>query len=114
MKITPEKVKAVYRMLLLFEPFSRWSLPPAERLVFVVVPYKSEWGEYNPEKKTLRISSAKVSTFLSLVCAVAHEMVHVRQDVAGRWPVGEAHNSDFKRMTRQICKEFEFLDPHNF
>lgn len=111
--VTADSIRSVYVLLLRFPPFCRWNLPPPEKLTFYVVPYKSEWGEYNPEKKTVRVSTVKVSTFLSLVEAVAHEMCHVRQDVSGRYPVKDVHNADFKRYAKQVCKHFPFFDPLN-
>lgn len=108
--VTADTVKAVYTCLLSFPPFCRWNLPTD--LTFEVVPYTSEWGSYHPEKKLLRISTAKVSTFQSLVIAVGHEMVHVREDVAGRW-AKKHDNAYFKKLADQVCKAFE-LDRANF
>ena len=111
--VTADTIKSVYVMLLSFPPFCRWNLPPAENLTFYVVPFTSEHAEYDPNKKTLRVSVVRVSTFLSLIAAVAHEMAHVRQDYAGRWPVKNVHNAEFHKLTQQICKHFPFLDPLN-
>lgn len=110
--VTADTVKAVYTCLLAFPPFNRWRLPLPDSLTFYAVPYTSEWGEYNAERKTLRISMAKVSTFQSLVLAVAHEMVHVREDVAGRW-AKKHDNAYFKKLADQVCRTFEF-DRANF
>lgn len=112
--VTAETVRAVYVMLLCFPPFSRWSLPPPEKVNFCVAPLKSMWGDFDPNNHTIRISTVNVTTFLSLVTAVAHEMVHLKQDVSGRWPAKDAHNADFKRMAKQVCKHFPFFDPGNF
>ena len=111
--VTAETIKSVYVLLLQFPPFSRWNLPPPEKLTFYVVDYKTEWGEYHPVKMTVRVSTENVSTFLSLLQAVAHECIHIRQDVSGRYPVKKMHNADFKRYVKQVCKHFPFLDPMN-
>lgn len=112
--VTAETVRAVYVMLLSFPPFSRWNLPPPEKVNFCVAPLKSRWGDFDPNNHTIRISTVNVTTFLSLVTAVAHETVHLKQDINGRWPAKDAHNSDFKRMAKQVCKHFPFADIGNF
>ena len=111
--VTAETIKSVYVLLQSFPPFSRWNLPQAEKLTFYVVDFKGEWAQYHPEKQTIRVSTARVSTFLSLLAAVSHEMCHLRQDISGRWPAKDAHNADFKRYVKQVCKHFPFLDPLN-
>jgi hypothetical protein len=111
--VTADSIRSVYVLLQAFPPFCRWSLPPPEDLTFYVVDFKSEHAEYDPNKKTIRVSTENVSTFLSLLQAVGHEMIHVRQDVSGRYPVKNVHNADFKRYARQVCKHFPFLDPLN-
>lgn len=110
--ITPETVKAVYQCLLAFPPFSRWNLP--SKVVFVVEPLKSMWGDFDPNTHTIRVSTLKVTTFLSLVIVVAHEMAHLKQDIDGRWPAKDAHNAHFNRLAGKICKHFPFFDPGNF
>jgi len=109
--VTADSIRSVYVLLQSLPPFNRWDLPPSGKLTFYVVPFTSEHAEYDPNKKTIRVSTARVSTFLSLVAAVAHEMCHVRQDVSGRYPVKNAHNADFRKYVKQVCKHFPFLDP---
>lgn len=111
--VTADSIRSVYVLLQSLPPFNRWGLPPSTKLTFYVVPFKSEHAEYDPNKKTIRVSTARVSTFLSLLQAVAHEMCHVRQDVSNRYPVKNVHNEEFKRYARQVCKHFPFLDPLN-
>ena len=114
MKITPEKVKAVYTMLLTMEPFLNWTMPAAKSITFAVAPLKSRRGDWDSNTKTLRVSTECITTFLGLVGVVAHEMIHVRQQQMCRLPdSAEGHNGDFRRMTSQICKEFPF-DPGHF
>lgn len=110
--VTAETVRAVYVMLTAFPPFSRWSMPAADKLNFAVEPLVSRWGDFDPRSMTLRISSARVSTYQSLLLAVCHEAVHVRQDMI-HWPAKDPHNALFKKLASQVCKAFE-LDPANF
>src|SRR6185295_14083410 len=106
--VTAETIRSVYVLLQSFPPFSRWNLPTVEKLNFTTAPLKSMWGDYDPRSRTIRISSAKVSTFQNLVLAVSHEIIHLKQDELGRYPVKESHNADFKRMAQQVCKAFDF------
>ena len=109
--VNAETVLAVYQMLRHFPPFNRWHLPATVNAD--VVPFKSFRADYDPKTRTIRVSFRKVTTFHCLVEAVAHEMCHVRQDMMDRWPAGDAHNADFRRMAKQVCKHFPF-DPANF
>lgn len=111
--VNAETVRAVYTMFQAFPPFSRWGLPAADRLNFVVEPLKSRWADFSPETMTLRVSSERVSTIQSLMIAVGHEMCHVKQLVSGRWPAKDAHNAHFHQLAKQVCKAFDF-DEKNF
>lgn len=109
--ITPTTVKATYTWLKTFPPFNKWRLPNPEKLNFSVESLKSRWADYDPETKTLRVSSARVSTYHSLIQAVAHEMIHVKEDLAGRW--SDKHDTVyFKSRCKTICKHWGF-DPNN-
>lgn len=111
--VNADTARAVYTMLREFPPFCRWSLPEADKLNFACEALTSRWADYDPNTKTLRVSTAKLSKFQSLLVAVAHEMCHVRQDFSGRWPAKNHHDAFFKEMTQQVCKSFDF-DPANF
>lgn len=111
--VTPESVSAVYEMLIQLPPFVKWGMPPVTKVNFAVEPLVSMWGDYDPRSKTIRISSAKVSTFTNLVLAVAHESCHVKQDFSNRWPVKDPHNAYFKKLASQVCRTYDF-DERNF
>lgn len=109
MKVTPEKVQAVYVMLCQMEPFCNWSLPAAKSITFAVAPLTGRRGDWCPNSKTLRVSTSCITTFLGLVGVVAHEMLHVRQQKLCRLPDSNGgHNAEFFRMAAQVCKEFPF------
>ncbi len=109
--VTDATVEAVYKCLLKFPPFDKWKLPA--RMNFAVDHLVSKWADYDPNTKTIRVSSAKVSTFQSLVLAVAHEIVHAHQDALGRLPDKNPHNNQFGKLARQVCKHLGY-DPANF
>ena len=112
--VTAEGIRSVYVMLQSFPPFSRWNLPKAEKITFSVVPFVGMWSDFDPKTNHMRVSEKKITTFLCLVEAVAHEMCHMRQEKINRWSSKNPHNEDFKKMTSQVCKHFPFMDPGNF
>lgn len=109
--VTPDTVKAVYECLIQFPPFDKWKLPA--KVNFAVDHLVSKWADYDPETKTIRVSTAKVSTFQSLVLAVAHEIVHAHQDAIGKLPDKNPHNKQFGKHAQQVCRRLGY-DPANF
>jgi hypothetical protein len=110
--VTAETIRATYEWLSHFPPFCRWHLPPAKKITFYVTDFVSEVAEYDHIKKTLRVSTANVGTYDMLIRVMAHELIHVREHVSGKWTV--KHDSAFFRQSRaMICKHFAF-DPLTF
>ena len=110
--VTPNTVKAAYEFLRHFPPFNRWSLPPSNKITFYVTDFIWEDPEYDAGKHTLRVSAVKLSKYHKLIEVMAHEMIHVREHVCGKWT--KKHNSAFfLKCRRQICKHFDF-DPLTF
>ena len=54
-------------------------------------------------------------SLLLLIENVAHEMVHLKQDMKGRRPykATKQHNKEFFRMVRLVCRDLG-LDPQRF
>jgi len=105
--VTPATLKATYEWLLAFPPFSRWKLPPARKITFYVTDFVSEWAQFDCDKMTLRVSTAGVGSYDMLIKVMAHEMIHVREHVSGKW----AHKHDsafFKQARAMVCKHFGF------
>jgi hypothetical protein len=107
----PSHLEAVYDCLRRFPPFRRWKLPPAEEVHFAVTRAKDTMGSYRLRRNGHHItaSSSKVGHFDTLVRLVAHEMIHLAQEVAGVSSPYQ-HNSDFKRRAALVAKYHGF-DP---
>jgi hypothetical protein len=103
-QITPERLAAVYTMLRTWPPFHRWNLPPAE-LVRFKVSRTSAWQALwwiDGDTHNIAISERKHSTLQSLIASMAHEIIHVRQRVAGTETRSE-HNAEFRRLAKRVC-----------
>lgn len=108
--ITPERLRAIYDCLRHFPPFARWNLPPGELVRFRVTRHTDREGHYT---RTIRgddykiaVSELKVGHFSSVVEVVAHEMIHLYQDITKTETPNTVHNSEFKRHSRNICRMF--------
>lgn len=114
--LTAERLAAVYSMLRAYPPFSRWSLPPAESVKFRVMKtdkWHADWDIDKRERHHIRVSGKTHGHISSLIASMAHEMIHVRQRVAGTETHGVEHNREFKRLGLQVCRAFGF-DPGQF
>lgn len=118
--VTPGRIRAVYRMLQTFPPFSRWALPHPEVVACRLVDDLNTLGGYNRTPggtHVLEINPHTILTLGQLVETVAHEMAHMRQEIVGRRPAikspNDQHNREFYRLARLICRDLGF-DPARF
>jgi SprT-like family protein len=107
----PKHLEALYDCLREFPPFKRWKLPPAEEVHFSVTRAKDRFGSYCKKENGHHItaSSESVGHFYTLSRLVAHEMIHLAQEVAGVSSSSQ-HNADFKRRAALVAKVHGF-DP---
>lgn len=108
--VTPRRIAAAYAFLRECHPFCRWSLPPADALRFEILRTRDH-AEYVPGERrdVIRVNAQTHITLEQLFETVAHEMVHLRQEMVGRLPVAvDAHNADFRRMAKQVCSHLGF------
>ena len=113
--LTPQMCAAAYECLRAFPPMIRWRLPAAEAVEFRVVNRLDIQGEcsrwLHDGTHIISVSSATVGHTVTLLGALAHEMVHMRQYVLGRdWRV---HGDEFHRAARLVCRYHGF-DPKAF
>jgi hypothetical protein len=108
--ITSDRLAAVYDMLQTFPPFSRWGLPKAQDVKFHVAKtvrwHAAWWIEGNTHH--IEVSGKKHAHLASLVCSMAHEMIHVRQRIAKTETNGTEHNAEFKHLGTLVCRRFGF------
>ncbi len=86
-------------------PFDKWPLPPRDAVCFEVKHRRDVYGEFWPEPPTILISSVHTGQFESLCRVMAHEMIHLVQELA-KEATGAQHNAAFRRRSRQVCKVF--------
>lgn len=115
--MTPKQVRALYICLREQKPFRRWGLPAADRIKFGVENTGDAWGFYGTdggERRTI-VLSTRCRTLSLALRVLAHEMVHLKQDMMGRLPTVEHghHNSTFRRLADQVCRDVG-LDPEHF
>ena len=103
MNITPQHVAAVYEMLRQFKPFDRWKLPEAETVGFHVKAIRDHGLYWYDNGHNITVSSLLVDSPHSLLDVTAHEVIHMRQQLRGE---KLNHNSEFRRLSQQVCREF--------
>lgn len=111
MKLSPEIVEAAYELLRRTAPFKRWRLPDPDDVVFRVMHYQDVRGDYNfiGGYHQISVSVHGVGSFTNLIHLVAHEMIHLHQNVR-KTDTAAQHNAEFHRLNRRMCKLLQFDD----
>ena len=113
-QITSGHLIKTYELLLLCAPFSSWELPPSPKVEFVVLDVRSFYGDYlflEGGLHRIRISSEKNGQLGTLIKTMAHEMCHLKQELAGKMPKtksGNQHNKFFNGLCQKVCDEFGY------
>jgi hypothetical protein len=110
MNVTPAHIKAAYTLLRALPPFKRWRLPPPEALRFTLLTDVHAHAEFAAGRRhCISINADTHITLLQLTESVAHEMIHLRQELRGWLSVrGDGHNAHFRRMRKQVCHALGF------
>jgi hypothetical protein len=106
--LNPKRLAAVYEALRVFPPFNRWSLPPASQVKFRLLRTKKWDADWWIEGGThhIRLSEGRAGHLNTIFCAMAHEMIHVKQRVARTETRGVEHNAEFHRLAERICRRY--------
>lgn len=113
--LNKEMLGAMYSYLSATPPFNKWNLPDAEEIKFTVIRAKGVHGRYVTDRKgwrEIQISSASVGYTPSLSETMAHEMIHLFEDVSGPFNKSE-HTEAFRKYAKLVCKYHGF-DPKTF
>ena len=110
--VTTRRLRAVYAFLQHMPPFERWDLPAVGTIRFEIL-RDSDAGEYfvdDRDRHHIAVNADTHITLLQMVETVAHEMVHLRQDLLGKLPEikTEKHNQEFRRLARVVCRNLGF------
>lgn len=105
LRITPHHVEAVYECLRAFEPFTSLPLPAAEAVEFVVQQRSDIYAQYahTGRDHQIKVSSALIGSFETLVQTVAHEMLHLAQVEEGTDSRSQ-HNERWRTLARKVCR----------
>ena len=99
-------------MLVDCPPFARWDLPPVGTLRFEVL-RGTDVAEYSVDQRDrscIAVNADMHTRLAEVIESVAHEMIHLRQDLLGRLPDTHAkqHNAEWRRMARVVCRNLGF------
>jgi predicted SprT family Zn-dependent metalloprotease len=116
LRLSPEILRAAYDFLRATPPFKRWKLPPPEFVEFSVNKAADTHGDYVLSANgthRIRLSETLIGHTASLMCVMAHEMIHLHQAEAGTLRPKAHHGAEFKRLAARVCKLHGF-DPKAF
>lgn len=108
MKINKDTLKATYEFLVKLNPFNKWNLPDSSQVIFKVINDDEVLGLYEPEPDCISISKARHDHLDTIIKTMAHEMCHLKLYLNNK--TYEQHNSQFKKLTKQVAIQFGF-DP---
>ncbi len=110
--VTVRRLRGLYALLLTFPPFDRWGLPKAESVKFETTASNEMWAVYYSEggRHTISFSTTRLWSMQLLVSTMAHEMAHLKQELAGRLPheEGKHHNAYFHKLAQRVCEKLGF------
>lgn len=105
--LTPHSIAAAYDYLRTTPPFKGWNLPDSDAVEFAVTKHRDREGDHNVYQRIgehiIRVSSHLIKTTDGLMQVIAHEMIHMHQEIAktiSRVP----HNREFKRLATHVCR----------
>lgn len=107
MHISPDMVEQAYELLRSTLPFRRWKLPHPDELIFRVTGHRDRhahfqsWKVAGERQREIIVSQHHAKDLHKLVQDVAHEMVHLRQDMLGR---RDSHGPFYQRHAALVCR----------
>ena len=108
MKVTPRHVSAAYRLFRTLPPYCRWGLP--EDVEFRITKRPDVYGTYQlvGGRHRITISRRNVKSLHGLIVTLAHELIHLRQELTGSCGDRSQHNRAFVRTARHVCRALGF------
>jgi hypothetical protein len=98
----------MYELFRALPPYNRWKLPPPEKVQFAVNSIRKEYGRYESEPPRISVSRRNVKSFHALAITVAHEVIHLRQDLTKTYSDRSQHNRAFVRTAKHVCRALGF------
>jgi hypothetical protein len=117
LRLTPDILAAAYEYLRATPPFRGWRLPHADEIGFTVSRHRDRHshliGYVRSTEAEIAVSEMVVGSSLTLIEAMAHEMVHLKQHLRRSETSKTAHNAEFRRLAALVCRHHHF-DPKTF
>lgn len=116
--ITPALLAQAYELLAMTAPFSRWKMPPVDRVTFNVTATRHLRGACTHYKRTqpvewlIDVSIVCIGRLDSLIEVMAHEMTHIQAKRKGPRNQGD-HGAVYQKYAAQVCRHHGF-DPRLF
>jgi len=102
LRLTADILEGAYIYLARTDPFRSWKMPHEDVVGFHVI-FKSDFsGSYQfiNGVHTIKIHARRNNTTDVLHATMAHEMIHLRQELLGH---RDHHGPRFHRMARRVC-----------
>ena len=98
-----------YDYLCCMKPFDKWNLPPSEDIKFRIIRKKDRYAHYRMEggQHYIEVSSLAVGRHEMLISTLAHEMIHLHQEMMGILG-NNPHDVAFHKLADRVCKIHEF------
>lgn len=108
MNVTPRLVRAAYHFFRFLPPYSRWNLP--DEVEFRITKRPDVYGTYQliGGRHRITISRRNVKTLHALIVTLAHELIHLRQELTGDFSDRSQHNRAFVRASKHVCRALGF------
>lgn len=105
MHITVHMLRAGYELLRTTPPMRGWRLPPGDEVEFQAIPIKAHAADYRFVDGThvIRLNLRRHANLGSVLRTLAHEMCHMRQQIAAPRDVSH-HGKYWKKCARQVCR----------
>lgn len=92
----------MYEMLAVTRPFTRYKLPPSNKVTFELSRSKMLMGWYDGDPHTIAISTVLNDTYQKCLETMAHEMVHLALEKKGASDHSD-HDSEFNALAADVC-----------
>lgn len=107
--LSPDVLAAAYEYLKTTDPFRKWNLPEPDDVRFRVIRDRAVYGWHRRDGKqhTIAISSAMIGHTTTLLETMAHELVHVHEEIVCP-PRKSEHSAAFRKWAEQVCRVHGF------
>ncbi len=105
--LTKDMLRHCYDMLRASPVMAKYKLPPASEIRFRITRHQDRFAHHEVIGNThhIAISSSLVGSFATLTMTMAHEQIHIWQDIKG---LPRNDGKGFSKEADRICKAHEW------